>query len=303
MNLVRKRTLPRDAKPRPELAVFLRFLRRRIDPDVRDLGPYERYAGRLGKLVSQEELAEAIGVSREWYAALESAASPRTSTSLIDRLADVLMVTAEERGRLFRLVVPELRRMHLRDDSIAALEAFSCLRSLTKRLFAATSIEDVLTTAGEQIAEWFDDALLVRSTRRHESGLWECRNVDDKQDRSNVSKAILDKREVLLTSESFVAKDLLLTSRLFDTLNYHAQLTNAGDVGGPDLWPLPLRQELLTAQARHRFGVFAWRYARVRSGTGFTGGLAIAHESGHSHTASDIAVLGAVAEVASLALV
>jgi transcriptional regulator with XRE-family HTH domain len=301
MDPSRRLTLPNDAEPRSELALFLRLLRQRIDPDVRDLGPFARHSGRLGKLVTQQELAEAIGVTREWYAALESAAPHRTSTSLIDRLADALMVTAEERARLFRLAVPELGRMHLRDDSIAVVEAFSRLRSLSKRLFVATSIEDVLTTASEQIAEWFDDALLVRSTRRRESGPWEGQNVDDNQDRSNVAKAIRDKWEVLMTSESFVADDLP-TSRLFDTLNYHTQLPTAGDVGGPDLWPLPLRREVLTAQARHRFGVFAWRYARVRSRTGFTGGLAVAHESGHSYTASDIAVLGAVAEVASLAL-
>jgi hypothetical protein len=126
--------------------------------------------------------------------------------------------------------------------------------------------------------------------------------VDDKQERNNVSKTVLNTREVLLTSESFVVKDLLVTSALFDTLNYHVQLANPGDVGSPDLWPLPLRREMLTARARHRFGVYAWRYSRVRLRTGFTGGLVVAHELGHAYSASDLAVLGAVAEFASLAL-
>ncbi|MDB5043199.1 MAG: DNA-binding protein [Candidatus Eremiobacteraeota bacterium] len=292
MNLSRRRTLPQGAEPRPELAVFLRFLRQRIDPDVRDLGPYERFPGRLGKAVSQQELAEAIGVSREWYAALESAVPHRTSASLIDRLADVLMVTAEERGRLFRLAVPELGRTHLRDDSIAAVEAFARLRSLSRRLFVATSADDVLTTASEQIAEWSGAALLVRSTRRHESGLWESRSVDEKQDRSKVAKVMGE-----------FADGVLLTMGSRDGSNLYSRLVNAGDVGTPDLWPLAVQREAQKACAHHRVAGIAGLYARVQSRTGFTGALYTAHELGqHSHTASDIAVLGAVAELASLAL-
>jgi transcriptional regulator with XRE-family HTH domain len=130
MDPSRRRPLPKSAKPCAELALFLKFLRLRIDRDVRVLGPYARLPSRRGKLVSQEELAEAAGVTREWYSRLEGGATTRTSLGLIDRLADVLMVTPEERATLFRLAVPEFGRVHLRDDSIAALEAFSRLRSL-----------------------------------------------------------------------------------------------------------------------------------------------------------------------------
>jgi transcriptional regulator with XRE-family HTH domain len=292
MDPSRRLTLPNGAERRSELALLLRLLRQRIDPHVRSLGSFVRHSGRLGKFVTQQELAEAIGVTREWYAALESAAPPRTSTSLIDRLADALMVTAEERERLFRLAVPELGRMHLRDDSIAVVEAFSRLRSLSRRLFVATSIEDVLTTASEQIAEWFDDALLVRSTRRHASGPWESRSVDEKQDRSKVAKAMGEFED-----------GVLLTMGSRDASNLYSRLANAGDVGTPDLWPLAVQREAQKACAHHRVAGLAGLYARVQSRTGFTGALYAAHELGqHSCTASDIAVLGAVAEIASLAL-
>lgn len=291
MDPSRRLTLPNGAEPRSELALFLRLLRQRIDPDVRNLGQFVRHSGRLGKFVTQQELAEAIGVTREWYAALESAAPPRTSPSLIDRLADALMVTAEERGRLFRLAVPELDRMRLRDDSIAALEGFSRLRSLSKRLFVATSIEDVLAIASEHIAEWFDDAFLVRSTRRHESGLWESRSVDEKQDRNKVAKAMGEFEDGVLHT---------MGSR--DASNLYSRLA-AGDVGTPDLWPLAVQREAQKAWAHHRVAGLAGLYVRVRSRAGFTGALYTAHELGqHSYTASDIAVLGAIAEVASLAL-
>jgi hypothetical protein len=145
----------------------------------------------------------------------------------------------------------------------------------------------------EQIADWFDGAVLVRWSRRRESGLWEPRCVNDKQERNNAAKVARDLRAL---------KDLLPTTELHAALNFHPQLANAGDVGTADLYPLPIRRELAKAYARHRVAGFAGRYARVRSRTGCIGGLLIAHEFGHSYSASDLAVLGAFAELASLAL-
>jgi hypothetical protein len=59
-------------------------------------------------------------------------------------------------------------------------------------------------------------------------------------------------------------------------------LANAGDVGTPALWPLPIQQEILKAYERRRLAGFAWIYARVRSRSGFIGGFSVAHECGHS---------------------
>jgi transcriptional regulator with XRE-family HTH domain len=279
-----------SAKPRSELAVLLKFLRRRVDPNVRDLGSYTRLPSRRGKRVTQEEVSEAIGVSREWYSLLECGAAPtRASTSLLDRLADALMVTPAERVRLFHLAVPELGRVQLRDDSVAALEAFSRLRWLMKRLSTATSIDDVFTTVNEHIAGWFDDALLVNATGRRESGLWDARLLYDRQNRS-FAAVIRDLQDLYPTPEKQAA------------LNLHPQLAHAGDLGSWDLYPLPLQRELLKVCACHGVASFAWRCARVRSRTGFIGGLYIAHQLGHSYSASDDAVLGAFAELTSLAL-
>ena len=224
-----KRLTPRQGtEPHSELALFLRFLRRRIDRDVRVLGPYVRLPRRLGKRVTQEELAEAIGVGREWYVQLECGmGETRASTGLLRRLADALMVTPEERASLFQLAIPDVGRVQLRDNSIAALEGYSRLRATTKRLWAATSTEDVLTMALEQIADWFDGALLIRSTRRPESAPWEHRSVDDKQERSTAAKVIRDMRE--------------LTPEWCDAAHFYPQLVNAGDLGSQDLWPLPLQ--------------------------------------------------------------
>jgi transcriptional regulator with XRE-family HTH domain len=270
---------------------MLKSLRQRLDPNVHVLGSHPRHRVRLGKRVTQDELAEAIGVSREWYALLESGtARTRPSTGLLDRLASALMVTPDERAMLFQLALPELGRVRLRDDSVAVLQAYSHLRSLTNRLWTATSIEDVLTTASEQIADWFGDALLVRSSRRRESGVWEPRPVDEKQERSSPAKVLRD------------VEDLVPTPELYAALDFHPWLANAGDLGGWDLYPLPLQQEFRNVFARHRLAGFEGRYARVRSRSGFMGGLYFVHEAGRVYSASDLAVLGAFAELASFAL-
>ncbi|MGB8265546.1 MAG: helix-turn-helix domain-containing protein [Candidatus Velthaea sp.] len=90
------------------LRTFLRNLRQRIDPQCQALGPYARLPARRGKPVTQEEVAEAIGVSRVWYSMLESSAKIRASAALLDRLSRTLMLNPEERAELFRLAIPEL---------------------------------------------------------------------------------------------------------------------------------------------------------------------------------------------------
>jgi transcriptional regulator with XRE-family HTH domain len=279
-----------SAKQRSEFADFLKFLRKRIDPDVRDLGPYARVSARLGKRVTQEELAEAIGVTREWCGMLESAATIRTSTGLLDRLADALMVTPDERARLFYLALPEVRRVHLRDDSLAVLEGFSRLRVFLKRLWAATSVDDVFTTATLQITDWFESAVLVHTTRRSESGLWELPTADDKPDRNIASKVMEEMRNQFPTPGAI------------DALNLYPRLANAGDVGTSDLYPPVIRRELLNVYARRRLAGFTFVKARVRSRTGVIGSFCIWCELGRSYSALDHAVLGAFAELASLAL-
>src|ERR1700735_4548502 len=92
----------------PSAGAFLKEQRRRIPRDAPSLGPYLRLPVRRGKAVSQEELAEAIGVSRVWYAMLESGAALNTSPRLLARLADALNLSDESRKVLFQLALPEL---------------------------------------------------------------------------------------------------------------------------------------------------------------------------------------------------
>ncbi len=92
-----------------QLSAFLKELRLGIDPDSKMLGTCVRLPSRYGRPVTQEEMAECIGVSRVWYATLESHTTVRTSPALLDRIAEVLMLTHEQRATLFNLALPELK--------------------------------------------------------------------------------------------------------------------------------------------------------------------------------------------------
>jgi len=94
---------------REELRSMIRGLRSRLDPAVGSLGEHERLGSRRGRRVSQEEMAEAIGVSLGWYAMLERGEPIQPSISLLGRLASALNATREERCELFQLAIPELQ--------------------------------------------------------------------------------------------------------------------------------------------------------------------------------------------------
>jgi transcriptional regulator with XRE-family HTH domain len=139
------------------LGAFLKTLRMRIHGELCALGPYERLSSRRGKRVTQEEAAEAIGVSRVWYATLESDARVRASTGALSRLADVLMLSADERVRLFQLAIPDLVRLTMQEQAPVAspastdfYEALRDVRQTVKRLWWATSEGEIVQVAGEE---------------------------------------------------------------------------------------------------------------------------------------------------------
>jgi hypothetical protein len=96
--------------------------------------------------------------------------------------------------------------------------------------------------------------------------------------------------------------EILPTSEAIDALNLYPRLANAGDTGTPELQPLPIQREVLKLYERRRLAGFTFVKARVRARTGLIAGFCIVHEYGHSYSGADCAVLGAFAELASLAL-
>ena len=78
-----------EPQPAP-LGGLLKRCRARLEPESRSFGPHLRLPIRVGKAVSQEELAEALGISRQWYVRLESDRRTGVSPSLLARIADAL---------------------------------------------------------------------------------------------------------------------------------------------------------------------------------------------------------------------
>lgn len=91
-----------------DLGSLLRECRMRIGPCCTALGSFLRLPTRIGRPVSQEEVAEAVGITRQWYARMESPLQRRYSPRTLARVADVLMLDREEREVLLRLAMPEL---------------------------------------------------------------------------------------------------------------------------------------------------------------------------------------------------
>jgi hypothetical protein len=90
------------------ISLLLMRCRASVDLNVEFLGSKARHPNRVGKRVTQEEVAEAAGITREWYASLERGRQVRVSPVVLSRIADTLAMTDEERRILFILAVPEL---------------------------------------------------------------------------------------------------------------------------------------------------------------------------------------------------
>ena len=91
-----------------DFASFLKISRQSLPPETGALGSWNRLPVRRGRRVTQEEVAEAVGVSRNWYRRLESGDARRASAKLLDRLAQAFSLTAEKRMKLFLLAIPEM---------------------------------------------------------------------------------------------------------------------------------------------------------------------------------------------------
>lgn len=87
-------------EPREEtLHRFVRERRLRLAPESHFLGASPRLATRIGKPVTQEELAEQLGISRGWYSRFEAGRPAGFSIPLLGRLSDLLLLSAPDRVR------------------------------------------------------------------------------------------------------------------------------------------------------------------------------------------------------------
>jgi len=92
---------------RAELTEFLKSRRARVQPEVLGIkvfGGRRRVPG-----LRREELAQAAGVSADYYVRLEQGRTDNVSQEILDAVADVLSLTEDERKHLAQLAKPTRR--------------------------------------------------------------------------------------------------------------------------------------------------------------------------------------------------
>ncbi|TCO44159.1 helix-turn-helix protein [Kribbella antiqua] len=92
---------------RAELTEFLKSRRARVRPE--DLGLKVFSGRRRVPGLRREELAQAAGVSADYYVRLEQGRADNVSQEILDAVADILSLTGDEREHLARLAKPVRR--------------------------------------------------------------------------------------------------------------------------------------------------------------------------------------------------
>jgi transcriptional regulator with XRE-family HTH domain len=267
----------------------LRDARLAIPPEAASLGNVLRLPRRVGKAVSQEEVAEAVGISRVWYVRLETGRSIRTSVALLERLANALMLNDTQRAQLFPFAVSEIssRAMELRHGSV--IEASGRVRRAAKRLMSASSVEEALTIAAEESTPHFSDAGLVGFVHRIAPGRWNRPLVaDGGMGRQN--KLLIDDLEASLGPEQF------------DEVGLYPMLLEPGDVGTRESRAAAsIGAAYEAALARYNLQRSALLHVRI-SGGGVIGGILVKHASERDYSEIERAVVATIASLTSLAL-
>jgi transcriptional regulator with XRE-family HTH domain len=130
----------------PGLGAFLKRLREQVDRRAPTLGPYVRLPDRVGRAVTQEEVAEALQVTRSWYAMIE-AENARASPALLDRISAVFALDADDRLALFRLGIPGLFASRPQSPDFAHMLHTLSSQSLTRLGLAIGSLSEIEHTA------------------------------------------------------------------------------------------------------------------------------------------------------------
>jgi transcriptional regulator with XRE-family HTH domain len=268
---------------------FVRERRLRIAPESQFLGQRPRWPRRLGKRVTQEELADHLGISRQWYARFEAGSTVGFSTTLLGHLSDLLRLSPTERVELVRLAMPKLAPA-VCPSSIELYEALRDMRKTVKRLWSATSEAEILQVAAEETR----GLLPIFEATYAQPGLLAafrecvvvCRPGVHLADYAEMAEAFIGR----LTPEQIALSDAARqASPMGSFVPYEAF--------PPDLLR-PFRQVL------HEYGL-AWEsvltaHIRGRSGSGgIVGGV-----SSYPHDVTEVerATLSTIAEFASLAL-
>jgi transcriptional regulator with XRE-family HTH domain len=278
----------------PSIAAFLKEQRRCLPRDVLFLGSHARPPARRGKAVTQEELAEAIGVTRVWYAMLESGARVITSPRLLARLANALLLSAENREVLFDLAIPDLSASvrsftltnHLTNSVVP-------LRTAARRLWSATTESEILLVVAEAISGIFDDSDFTGAFKRVQPGKWDFPVIIGGE---HLQGAIVELHHTLAVG---------MTAAQIDETMLHGILTEPGQVGTRPELHRNISQKHHVDQTFASLGFEATNFidAHIKSREGNEVTVFAVYVDGKKEfTELERAVFGTLADLASLAL-
>lgn len=273
---------------------FLKEHRRLLPREAAALGSYARHPSRVGKLVNQEEIAAAIGVTRVWYAMLESGAALQASPRLLARLADALSLSDESRRVLFALGLPDLS---LSDTSVSVLMELSAsvapLRVAARRVLSATSENEILVVVAEALSALFRDADFVGAFRRVCEGQWDYpATIGASRWRTSLAE---------LHEELFDG----LTPGEIDQVLRHGSLSESGQVGARNELPLEISLKRRMSAALESVGIAGTTFLQghVKSREGLRATLCVNYVTGDKHFSElERSLVGTLADLASLAL-
>lgn len=278
--------------PKQRLRSLLTRCRENIDRDAAFLGSYPRHPNRIGKRLTQDEVAEAAGISREWYAALERGRQVRVSPVVLSRVADILAMTDVQRGTLFTLGVPELQHVSLRQDSRDLLESMSSLHRIARRLFAASAENEVLTILSEAIAGRYRDAAFCGA------------NHQERRGEITFPAVIADRRLVSQFSEVLHGFQQSFDAAQMDEAALYGVLVEPGQTGDRSELHgrLGVRPQLEKIFTRAGLGDAAFLVTHVRSNLDYRANLFTYFGEARHFTDIERAEMCAFGDLASLAL-
>ena len=279
-----------EGRRRAALRRFLMQCRARLTPeDVAVVSVGRRRVPGLRR----EEVAELAGITPAWYTQLETGCDIRVSPRMLDRVASALRLSDEERLYLFSLAIVELSVLQprLQPQSRAVLGAFTSLRSLSRRLWAATTVDEAFMLAREHCMRKLSASTFVSAIHTG-LGRW---NVQ----RTGGTAAVDSTLEIT----SYIVANW--PPGLRDELHLFRILKRPGQV-------LTRSRATMSSDLASHFsrGIESIKWpqldqvvmAAVHSRSGLVARLEAVHDKPRAYSELDLAMMSAIADLTSLAL-
>jgi len=274
------------------LGTLLREARKQIHPQTTALGAFQRLTSRIGKPVTQEEVAEAADVTRVWYAMLERGARIDVSTALLGRLADVLMSGKADRSALYVAGVPGLPPA-FGVQAGDAIEAFTWVRHAIKQLWSSTSEAEALGVAIDALAARFPDAAVVHDRFRDDDGNWQFPRFHGRP--NDVARVTAFVRELAPA----------LGREGMDALHRYPDVCEPGDTyasGAEESWLLArVREQRDALSSACGLDTLSFLHGRLQSRSGWVAGIIVAHAQ-RIYSEEERLAVATIAELASFAM-